>query len=47
VKQIPRGTLKDLAQAIVNSFQAMSPAEQVRIRYELYEQITKKVFRPC
>jgi len=47
VKKIPRSTLKDLGRALGDSFRALRPVEHVRIRYELYERITGKVFRPC
>lgn len=40
------GTLEDLVQMFIDYFQALSPAEQARVRREIYEQVTGKVFRP-
>jgi len=40
------GTLQDLAQMFIDSFQALSPAEQARVRREIWEQATGKTFRP-
>jgi len=40
------GTLNDWVQAMVESFQALSPAEQARVRREIWEKMTGKTFRP-
>lgn len=40
------GTLEDLVQMFIDSFQALPPAEQVRVRSEIYEQTTGKPYRP-
>ena len=40
------GTLAQLAQQMVESFQRLSPAQQDRVRKEIYEKTTGKVFRP-
>jgi hypothetical protein len=41
-----KGTLNQLAQKMAQSFQRLSPAEQDRVRREIYEKITGKTYRP-
>jgi hypothetical protein len=41
-----KGSLKELGNQLAQSFQRLNPAEQDRVRRELYEKITGKAYRP-
>jgi hypothetical protein len=45
-RAITMGTIYELGLALAESFPKLSPAEQERLRKEMYEQATGKPYRP-